>query len=126
MEYGISTIYIYYHTNSYRIIAIYKLLTNSTLISKHTDHSTRNLLWLVSIFSTQYRCFYRIRSSHCTYVSSYLYRTSLWISGIVLYLLLMIIGFMGYILAWGQLSFWAGTVICNIFKPMNLLLLVTG
>ena len=60
------------------------------------------------------------------YVSSYLYRTSLWISGLVLYLLLMIIGFMGYILAWGQLSFWAGTVICNIFKPMNLLLLVTG
>ena len=37
------------------------------------------------------------------YINSYLYNTSLWFTGLVLYMLLMGISFLGYLLAWGQM-----------------------
>jgi len=60
------------------------------------------------------------------YVSSYLFRTSLWLSGIVLFLLLMMTAFLGYVLAWGQLSFWGGTVISNIFSTCSITTFICG
>jgi len=60
------------------------------------------------------------------YVSSYLFRTSLWLSGIVLFLLLMMTSFIGYVLAWGQLSFWGGTVISNIFSTCSITTFICG
>ena len=36
-----------------------------------------------------------------------------WFSGYVLFLLIMSTGFIGYVLPWGQMSFWAATVIIN-------------
>ena len=60
------------------------------------------------------------------YVCSYLFRTSLWLSGIVLFLLLMITVFLGYVLAWGQLSFWGGTVISNIFSTCSITTSICG
>ena len=53
------------------------------------------------------------------YVSSYLFRTSLWLSGIALFLLHMMTAFLGYILSWGQLSFWGGTVITNLLSMLT-------
>ena len=41
-------------------------------------------------------------------------KTLLWFSGIVIFLLLMATGFMGYVLPWGQMSLWAATVITNL------------
>ncbi len=38
-----------------------------------------------------------------------------WVIGMVLYLLMMATAFMGYVLPWGQMSYWAATVITNIF-----------
>jgi len=38
-----------------------------------------------------------------------------WWSGYILFLLLMATAFLGYILPWGQMSFWAATVIINMF-----------
>ena len=35
-------------------------------------------------------------------------REVLWILGVILYLLMMATGFMGYVLPWGQMSFWGG------------------
>ena len=52
------------------------------------------------------------------YVSSYVYNTNLWLSGIVLFIFLMAIAFLGYILTWGQMSFWGGTVITNLFSSV--------
>ena len=34
-------------------------------------------------------------------------REVLWILGVIIYLLMMATGFMGYVLPWGQMSFWA-------------------
>ena len=43
-------------------------------------------------------------------------REMLWILGVVIYLLMVITAFMGYVLPWGQMSFWGATVITNLFS----------
>lgn len=43
-------------------------------------------------------------------------REILWILGVVILLLMMATGFMGYVLPWGQMSFWGATVITNLFS----------
>jgi ubiquinol-cytochrome c reductase cytochrome b/c1 subunit len=42
----------------------------------------------------------------------------LWILGVILLLLMIMTGFMGYVLPWGQMSFWAATVITNLFSAI--------
>lgn len=55
------------------------------------------------------------------YYGSYMYpREKLWISGVVLFLLMMATAFMGYVLPWGQMSFWGATVITNLFSAIPL------
>jgi ubiquinol-cytochrome c reductase cytochrome b subunit len=41
-------------------------------------------------------------------------REVLWILGCIIYLLMVVTAFLGYSLPWGQMSFWAATVITNI------------
>ena len=43
-------------------------------------------------------------------------REVLWWLGLIIYLLMMATGFMGYVLPWGQMSFWGATVITNLFS----------
>ncbi|AIK96733.1 cytochrome b N-terminal domain-containing protein [Candidatus Odyssella acanthamoebae] len=43
-------------------------------------------------------------------------RELLWIIGVVILLLMMATAFMGYVLPWGQMSFWGATVITNLFS----------
>ncbi|MFZ2302687.1 MAG: cytochrome b N-terminal domain-containing protein [Gallionella sp.] len=45
-------------------------------------------------------------------------RELLWIIGMVIYLLLMAEAFMGYLLPWGQMSFWGAQVIVNLFSTI--------
>ena len=45
-------------------------------------------------------------------------REVLWILGVVIYLLMMATGFMGYVLPWGQMSFWGATVITSLFSAI--------
>lgn len=47
-------------------------------------------------------------------------RELLWILGCVIYLLMMATAFMGYVLPWGQMSFWGATVITNLFTALNI------
>ncbi len=47
-------------------------------------------------------------------------REVLWILGVILYLLMMATGFLGYTLPWGQMSFWGATVITNFFSAIPL------
>ena len=46
-------------------------------------------------------------------------REVLWIIGVVIFLLMMATAFMGYSLPWGQMSFWAVTVITNLFSSLD-------
>lgn len=45
-------------------------------------------------------------------------REILWWLGIVIFLLMMATAFMGYVLPWGQMSFWGATVITNLFSAV--------
>ncbi len=45
-------------------------------------------------------------------------RRALWIVGVVIFLLMMATAFMGYVLPWGQMSFWGATVITNLFSAV--------
>jgi ubiquinol-cytochrome c reductase cytochrome b/c1 subunit len=47
-------------------------------------------------------------------------REVLWILGVIIFLLMMATGFMGYTLPWGQMSFWGVTVITNLFSAIPL------
>lgn len=42
------------------------------------------------------------------------YMIEVWESGSVIFLILIIVSFLGYVLPWGQISFWAATVITNL------------
>jgi ubiquinol-cytochrome c reductase cytochrome b subunit len=45
-------------------------------------------------------------------------RELLWMLGVVILLLMMATAFMGYVLPWGQMSFWGATVITNLFSAI--------
>lgn len=45
-------------------------------------------------------------------------REVLWIIGVIIFLLMIMTGFMGYVLPWGQMSYWAATVITNLFSAI--------
>jgi ubiquinol-cytochrome c reductase cytochrome b/c1 subunit len=45
-------------------------------------------------------------------------REILWILGVIIFLLMMATAFMGYVLPWGQMSFWGATVITNLFSAI--------
>ena len=51
------------------------------------------------------------------YYGSYKYpRELLWMLGVIILLLMMATAFMGYVLPWGQMSYWGATVITNLFS----------
>nr|YP_010295990.1 cytochrome b [Synodontis soloni]UMB50567.1 cytochrome b [Synodontis soloni] len=51
------------------------------------------------------------------YYGSYLYKET-WNVGVVLLLLVMATAFVGYVLPWGQMSFWGATVITNLLSAV--------
>ena len=48
-------------------------------------------------------------------------REVIWIIGMIIYFLMMATAFMGYVLPWGQMSFWGATVITNLFSAIPLI-----
>merc|ERR1711936_739322 len=50
------------------------------------------------------------------FYGSYFYNPNTWFSGILLLFLLMAIAFLGYVLPFGQMSFWGATVITNLLS----------
>jgi len=53
------------------------------------------------------------------YYGSYKHpRELLWFIGLIIFLVMMATAFMGYVLPWGQMSFWGATVITNLFTAI--------
>nr|CCD31556.1 cytochrome b [Testudo graeca] len=94
---------------------------NISLAFSSVAHITRDVQygWLIrnmhangaSIF---FMCIY-LHIGRGLYYGSYLYKET-WNTGVVLLLLIMATAFMGYILPWGQMSFWGATVITNLLS----------
>jgi ubiquinol-cytochrome c reductase cytochrome b subunit len=70
-------------------------------------HSTGASMFFIAVYIHMFRGLY--------YGSYKAPREILWILGVVIYILMMATAFFGYVLPWGQMSFWGATVITNLF-----------
>jgi ubiquinol-cytochrome c reductase cytochrome b/c1 subunit len=70
-------------------------------------HATGASMFFLAVYIHMFRGLY--------YGSYKAPREVLWILGVIIYLLMMATGFMGYVLPWGQMSYWAAKVITSLF-----------
>jgi quinol-cytochrome oxidoreductase complex cytochrome b subunit len=73
-------------------------------------HSNGASMFFIAVYLHIFRGYY--------YGSYKAPREVLWLLGIIIYLLMMATGFLGYTLPWGQMSFWGATVITNFFSAI--------
>lgn len=52
--------------------------------------------------------------------SSFKYKST-WVSGVIIIVILMATAFLGYVLPWGQISFWGATVITNLLSAIPMI-----
>ena len=90
------------------------------------DHIRRNVNygWLIqAVHATGSSMFFLAVYIHIfrgMYYGSYKApREILWILGVFIFIAMMATAFMGYSLPWGQMSFWAVTVITNLFSSLD-------
>ena len=91
------------------------------------EHIMRNVNngWLIRyMHANGASMFFIVVYSHIfrgLYYGSYMQpRQLLWCSGVVIFILMMGTAFMGYVLPWGQMSFWGATVITNLVTAVPL------
>jgi ubiquinol-cytochrome c reductase cytochrome b subunit len=99
---------------------------NDKLAFDSVEHIRRNVNygWLIqSVHAVGASMFFiavYIHMARGLYYGSYKGpREVLWILGVIIYLLMMATGFLGYTLPWGQMSFWGVTVITNLFSSLD-------
>ncbi|MGI9379300.1 MAG: cytochrome b [Methyloligellaceae bacterium] len=73
-------------------------------------HAVGGSMFFVAVYIHMFRGMY--------YGSYKAPREVLWFLGVIILLLMMATAFMGYVLVWGQMSFWAATVITNLFSAV--------
>jgi quinol-cytochrome oxidoreductase complex cytochrome b subunit len=73
-------------------------------------HANGASMFFIVVYTHRFRGLY--------YGSYFQPRSNLWYSGIIVFFLMMATGFMGYVLPWGQMSFWGATVITNLFSAI--------
>ncbi len=100
-------------------------VANTQMAFNSVEHIMRdvNYGWLIRyIHAVGASMFFVALYAHITrglYYGSYKApREILWWIGIVIFLLTMATAFMGYVLPWGQMSFWGATVITNLFSAL--------
>ncbi|HEU5048187.1 MAG TPA: cytochrome b N-terminal domain-containing protein [Rickettsiales bacterium] len=115
------------------MVLVIQLLTGIFLAMHYTPHSAMafdsvenimrnvNYGWLMrymhAVGASMFFVTVYIHIFRNLYYGSYKYpREMLWWLGIVIMLLMMATAFMGYVLPWGQMSFWGATVITNLFS----------
>jgi len=76
-------------------------------------HSNGASFFFIAVYAHIFRSLY-----YGSYKSP---REVTWIIGILIYLAMMATAFMGYVLPWGQMSFWGATVITNLFSAIPLI-----
>nr|UEK75621.1 cytochrome b [Epistrophe bashanensis] len=87
------------------------------------DHICRNVNygWLLRTLHANGASFFFIciylHVGRGMYYGSFLF-TPTWLSGTIILFLLMATAFMGYVLPWGQMSFWGATVITNLLSAI--------
>uniref|UniRef100_UPI0030FED075 cytochrome b n=1 Tax=Synergus nanlingensis TaxID=3135082 RepID=UPI0030FED075 len=97
-----------------------KLAFNSIILIIHDI----NYGWLMRLIhmngaSLFFMCLFIHIGRNIYYNSFFLYKT--WYSGLMIFLLTMMTAFLGYVLPWGQMSFWGATVITNLMSAIPLI-----
>lgn len=112
------------------IIQLVRGIVLATRFSGHIDtafdsvillYQDSNYGWLIRlIHSTGASFFFLFIYLHIgrgLYYGSFIYR-ELWNIGVVIYFILIGTAFLGYVLPWGQISYWAATVITNLLSAI--------
>lgn len=112
------------------VIQLVRGIVLATRFSGHVDISFDSVIslyqdsnygWLIRlIHSTGASFFFLFIYLHIgrnIYYGSYIY-SELWNIGVVIYLILIGTAFLGYVLPWGQMSYWAATVITNLLSAI--------
>jgi len=109
------------------ILAMY-YVAHSDLAFESIEHIMRdiNYGWLIRYVhangSSMFFLAVYIHIFRTLYYGSYKSpREVIWITGLIIYLFMMVTAFTGYVLPWGQMSFWAATVITNLFSAIPLI-----
>ena len=76
-------------------------------------HSNGASMFFIAVYTHMFRGLY--------YGSYKKPRELLWMLGVTIFLLMMATAFMGYVLPWGQMSFWGATVITNLFSAIPII-----
>ncbi|HEX4117424.1 MAG TPA: cytochrome b N-terminal domain-containing protein [Rhizomicrobium sp.] len=74
-------------------------------------HSTGASMFFLAVYIHMFRGLY--------YGSYKAPRELIWIIGVLIYVLMMATAFFGYVLPWGQMSFWGATVITSLFTSID-------
>nr|QGX04668.1 cytochrome b [Undinula vulgaris] len=94
-----------------------------TLAFYSVNHISRdvNYGWLLRMFHANGASFFFIclflHVGRGLYYGSYFF-THTWLVGVIILLAVMATAFLGYVLPWGQMSFWGATVITNLFSAI--------
>nr|WES13245.1 cytochrome b [Fenusa (Kaliofenusa) sp. 1 GYN-2022b] len=90
----------------YSIIHIYRDVNNGWMIK--TLHANGASMFFICIYT---------HIGRGIYYGSYYY-TKTWITGVTILFMVMGAAFLGYVLPWGQMSFWGATVITNLMSAI--------
>lgn len=112
------------------IIQLFRGILLATRFSSHIDtafdsviliYQDSNYGWLLRlVHSTGASFFFLFLYLHIgrgIYYGSYVY-TNVWNIGVSIYIILIGTAFLGYVLPWGQISYWAATVITNLVSAI--------
>jgi quinol-cytochrome oxidoreductase complex cytochrome b subunit len=117
------------------VFLVIQLLTGIFLAMHYTPHVAHAFLsvehimrdvnygWLIRYMHSNGASFFFImvyaHMMRALYYSSYRYPyQNVWRLGVLIFVLMMATAFMGYVLPWGQMSFWGATVITNLFTAI--------
>jgi len=100
---------------------------NTEIAFERVEHIMRNVNygWLIryihAVGASMFFIAVYLHIARGLYYGSYKApREILWILGVIILILMMATAFMGYVLPWGQMSFWGATVITNLFSAIPL------
>ena len=117
------------------VVLVIQIATGVTLAMHYVPHvdlafiSVEHIMrdvnygWMIRYFHANGAAFFfifiYIHMAKGLYYGSYKApRVMLWSIGVIIFLLLIITGFLGYVLSYGQMSFWGATVITNLMSAI--------
>lgn len=116
------------------LVLVIQLVRGILLATRFTGHSDfsfesvvlifqdRNYGWLLRlVHSTGASFFFLFIYLHIgrgLYYGSYSSKAEVWNLGVLIYFILIGTAFLGYVLPWGQMSYWAATVITNLLSAI--------